>query len=85
MPMKSIEIHRYIGICPACGWKSSGVEDSVVLAELVDHVERIHEMGEPRVFVKKIPVGGGFQDCDVAIFGNHSYWTWIDRFPKSAT
>jgi hypothetical protein len=84
IPMKTFEIHQYLRTCPGRNWKPVGVEESVILTELIDHVKKFHEMGEPRIPVKKIPVGKGFQECDVAIFGNQSYWTWIDRFPKSA-
>jgi hypothetical protein len=82
--MKTLEIHRYIRACPACSWKPVGVEESALLSELIDHVKKVHEMGEPRIVARNIPVAGVFQPCDVATFGNHSYWRWFDRTPKPA-
>ena len=82
MHMETISIHLYIRACPDCGWRPTGVEESAILGELIDHVKKSHEMGVPRIVVKNIPLTGGFQKCDVAVFGNRSYWRWIDGFPK---
>ncbi len=84
MAMKTISIHQYLRACPDCGWRPTGVEASAILGELIDHVKKFHEMGEPRIVVRNIPLAGGFQECDVSVFGNRSYWRWIDGFPKSA-
>jgi hypothetical protein len=82
--MKAIEIHRYVKACPECGWKPADVEQSAILTELIDHVKISHEMGEPRILIRNLPVASGFQECKVAIFGNQIYWRWIDGFPKTA-
>jgi predicted small metal-binding protein len=84
MPMKTIVVHQYIRVCPDCGWEPGGVEESANLGELTDHVKKLHEMGEPRTVVRRIRLAGGFQACDVAVFGNQSYWRWIDGLPKPA-
>lgn len=83
MPMKCIEIHQYTKQCPSCGWKPVNVDESARYCALIDHVTHFHdEMEEPRIFIKKLRVVGRFQECKVLLFGNRSYWRFLDRFPK---
>jgi hypothetical protein len=71
-------------MCPDCRWKPASVEAPARLSELIDHVKEFHGMGEPRIEVRDISLADSYQKSDVAIFGNDSYWRWLDGFRKSA-
>jgi hypothetical protein len=69
VPMKTIEIHPYVRICPECGWKPPNAKGVARYGEIVDHVRHHHGMGEPIFKLKNILVAGrGFEECEIAIF-----------------